>query len=492
VSPLTLRRYRAERLLRRDFELLRSRVLAAVERRLRATGAELDRLDLESCYALAWQGLYTITLEGGEIESPAAWLVVATFRRAVDEQRARRRAHCAGARALADACDADGGLTQLADPSSERDVADELDDRDRLRQLFEGLRGRLSAREREAAVLCYLHGLTRADAAARMGVSVARMQKLMEGRGAGRPGVAGKVGTLVASIRDGDWCEEQGSLMRALAFGVLEQRGERHRLARAHVQACPGCRRYVASLRGLAAVLPPVLSGWGALGAGGAGAGAGVGTGAGAGSGAGAGAGARAAAGAGAGASAGAGVGAGAGAGGAAGGWLLAGGPLGAKLALGCLLAAGVGAGCALEAGVSLDHLPRGHRRAGRGAAVRVRPAVASASAVGAGRLSANAPASASSALAGARASGGTLTAAASASREFGLARVGSGSARVGGAGTSANAPIPLAQAAAAGAVSQTRGSPVPGERSSSFTTPSRSGNATAGGGSATREFAPG
>ena len=67
----------------------------------------------------------------------------------------------------------------------------------RLRQLFEGLRGRLDAREREAAALCYLQGLSRSEAAARMGVSEARMRKLMEGRGPGRPGVAGKVGALV-------------------------------------------------------------------------------------------------------------------------------------------------------------------------------------------------------------------------------------------------------------------------------------------------------
>ena len=43
------------------------------------------------------------------------------------------------------------------------DLAAELDDRMRLRQLFEGLRGRLSARELQAATLCYLHGLTRAE-----------------------------------------------------------------------------------------------------------------------------------------------------------------------------------------------------------------------------------------------------------------------------------------------------------------------------------------
>ena len=122
-----------------------------------------------------------------------------------------------------------------------------------------GMRGRLNAREREAAALCYLQGLSRAEAAARMGVSEARMRKLMEGRGPGRPGVAGKVGALVETIRGGGWCEEQGSLMRALAYGILDPDGERYRLALAHRGECPACRAYVVSLRGLAAALPPVL-----------------------------------------------------------------------------------------------------------------------------------------------------------------------------------------------------------------------------------------
>ena len=74
MSPLSLRRYRAERLLRRDFEALRASVMANVRGRLSASGVSLDRGDLDACYAQAWQGLYTAVLEGQEIESPAAWL----------------------------------------------------------------------------------------------------------------------------------------------------------------------------------------------------------------------------------------------------------------------------------------------------------------------------------------------------------------------------------------------------------------------------------
>jgi DNA-directed RNA polymerase specialized sigma24 family protein len=189
VSPLTLLRYRAERLLRAEFESLRTRVLRSVRGRLLASGVALDQSDLEACYSQAWQGLYTAVLDGHEIVNPAGWLVLVTFRRAIEEHRARRGAVSAG----------EGPELGGAE---ERDLAAELDDRIRLRQLFEGLRGRLSARELQAATLCYLHGLTRAEAAARMGVSEARLRKLMEGQGAERPGVAGKVGALVATIRD--------------------------------------------------------------------------------------------------------------------------------------------------------------------------------------------------------------------------------------------------------------------------------------------------
>lgn len=51
------------------------------------------------------------------------------------------------------------------------------------------------------------------------------MRKLMDGEGAS-PGVAGKVGELADTIRAGGWCDEQGSLMRGLAYGILDPNGE--------------------------------------------------------------------------------------------------------------------------------------------------------------------------------------------------------------------------------------------------------------------------
>jgi DNA-directed RNA polymerase specialized sigma24 family protein len=357
VSPLTLRRYRAERLLRQEFAGLRGKVLTVVRTRLSARGVRLDAADLDAAYAQAWHGLYAAVLEGEEIASPGAWLTVVTFRRALDEHRSRVRG--------GDTEDLEEVRSGPHEAHHERDIAAQLDDRLQLRQLFEGLRTRLSPRECQAASLCYLQGLPRAEAASQMGISDARMRKLMEGQGAGRPGVAGKVGQLLDTIRGGDWCQQQSSLMRGLAFGILAPDGERYQLAQLHLRECPACRAYVVSLRGLAAVLPPVFLPWGlgvsaitgaGAGAGlGASSGAAVGSGAGAASGVGAGSGAAVGGAAGGGAvGSGAVVGAGstagavAAVGGAAGGsgWLLAGGSVGVKLAMGCLIALGVGAGC--------------------------------------------------------------------------------------------------------------------------------------------------
>src|SRR5580692_5688046 len=91
MSPLPLRRYRAERLLREEFDRRRAEVLAVVRSRLRAKGVQLDGGDLEACYAQAWQGLYSALLAGREVANPTGWLTVVTFRRAIDEHRSRSR-----------------------------------------------------------------------------------------------------------------------------------------------------------------------------------------------------------------------------------------------------------------------------------------------------------------------------------------------------------------------------------------------------------------
>jgi RNA polymerase sigma factor (sigma-70 family) len=454
MSPLLLRRYRADRLLREEFEALRERVIAAVAGRLRASGAAADREDLEAAYALAWQGLHAAVLEGEQIANPAGWLTVVAHRRAVDEHRARGRA-----RALEHA-----GLA-----GGERDIAAALDDRARLRELLEALRAGLSERERQAAALCYLQGLTRAEAAARMGIGEKRMRKLMDGAGRGLRGVAAKVGELARTIAAGGWCEAQGSLMRGLAFGVLDPRGERYRIATAHTAQCPACRAYVRSLRGLAAILPPspfVLQWVAAAGAGGAGASAAAGAAAGAGLGPGALAAPGAAAG---------------------GSWWLAGG-VGAKLAVGCVLAAGLGAGCvAIEGGArgpaGAKHARTASASGAPHAAGRARAGGLDAPALAAALAPASGQSAAAPLTAPARA-GSARTA--SAAREFGP----EGSARAATASEPATAArtAPRARAAAAS-------SPAPFGSSAAAGGTGGTARSAAGAGAvpaAQREFAPG
>jgi DNA-directed RNA polymerase specialized sigma24 family protein len=492
MSPASLRRYRAERLLREEFRSLRASVIASVRARLRACGAELADDDLDACYAQAWQGLYAVALEGEEVLDAAAWLSLATYRRAVDEHRAARRRQQLAAQLL-------GARTQaLAAPRAEcaddADAAGELDRRLKLGQLFEALRLRLSARERRAFVLCHLQGLSRSEAAAAMGLSERRMRKLMDGRGGGESGAAAKVSALVNTIRAGRWCEEQGSLMRGLAYGVLDPQGERHRLALVHTRECPACRSYVASLRGLAALLPPVPAMLALLAA------------------------ARDAArdavahaavrahvsaragvrGSVAGAAPQAAVSGTAGAGAAGGGWLLVGGGAGAKLAATCLLALGLGAGCAVLAVPAGS--PHGPSRG------RVRASAAGTRAAGpmvdVGQRQAG---QAAAALATSAAPGGAaqpepaVTPAARASREFGPEHANVAGPSGGPGATSAQAS-PRASAAREFTSGERPSAPAPAAPSpaTAETTPAESASARAattgegGPARAQREFSPG
>ncbi|TMK97729.1 MAG: sigma-70 family RNA polymerase sigma factor [Actinobacteria bacterium] len=464
MSPWFLRRYRAERLLREEFERLQQCVTARVAGRLRRRGVHLDGSDLGACYAQAFQGLYAAALDGEEVADPSAWLTLVTFRRAIDEHRARVRGR------------------ELCAPGAEEhgDLAAALDDRARLRQLFEGLRVRLSSRELQAASLCYLQGLTRAEAAARMGVSQARMRKLMDGR-PGRPGVAAKVGSLLHTISTGAWCHEQASLMRGLAYGVLDPAGERYQLAVMHRRECPACRAYVLSLRGLAAALPPApLALHLALGAGTAG---------GALHGLSAGASDAVRAGVGQGASSGSTIGAapaattgavsasGAFGAGAGGGWLLAGGPA-AKLAAGCLLALGVGAGC-IALGTSTPSVRRqaagaAHRASHAAHVARLRLPPGAAARQRAAQLG-------SSTLASARPA---LSPSAHATREFGLEPDAPGSPSGSSAPRSSPARSRSSPTAIVASPSRLNASP---DRS-----PQASATPGAAGVAAAREFSPG
>ena len=244
---------RAERLMQREYEELRAPTLRALRSRLSAQGIRFDDADLDAFYNQAWHGLYEQLSRGEEIENRGGFLVLVSYRRAIEELRRlqpERRA--------------DGAAP--GEQGQDLDLAQRLDDRRRLLGAMEGMRERLSDRERKAAALCYLHGYSRPEAAAALGLAPKRMEKLMDG-------VSSKLGAITTAIDEGDWCESRQSLMKAYAYGVLDPDGERCALARVHLDECPACRRYVRGVRGIAAVVPPIwipLLGLGAVGVGGA------------------------------------------------------------------------------------------------------------------------------------------------------------------------------------------------------------------------------
>ena len=207
---------------------VRSRLAAA----LRRAGRQFDDLDLDAFYNQAWHGLYLRLAAGrGDREPrrlPRPRRLLPRDRRdpALRSRRACDPAARRGARRRA-------GHRRACSTTTRK-----------LTHFMEGMRERLTERERKAATLCYIQGYTRPQTAEVLGVSPKRMEKLMDG-------VSQKIGVLVEDIRGGGWCESRSSLMKAYAFGVLDPDGERWELAVAHLRECPGCRRYVRGLRGI-------------------------------------------------------------------------------------------------------------------------------------------------------------------------------------------------------------------------------------------------
>ncbi len=231
---------RARATVERHYGELEDRVLRAVRRKLNARNIPFDDSDLREAYCLAWHGLYEQLRGDARIDSLTAMLVTITFRRAIDEYR-HAHPHRPPARTVAAAQHDPLELDEL------------VDDRLRLERLVAGLRERLDERERAAAALCLIHGYTRAEAAALLGLSVPGMKKLMDR-------VTLKIAGVVAAI-DARGCggPEWTRLLRAHAFGQLAPDARDHPRVLAHLDACASCRRYVLCLRGLAAVAPPSL-----------------------------------------------------------------------------------------------------------------------------------------------------------------------------------------------------------------------------------------
>jgi DNA-directed RNA polymerase specialized sigma24 family protein len=232
------RRAAADALLAREYDELKPEIVGTVAGKLAASGVRLPDPDLDAAYNQAWHAVHTKLAEGEQVDNPKGLLVAVAHRRALDEHRAHHPSRFAG----------EERIDELA---AESDVDQRLDDTTRLRQFVSGLRERLDRRELEAAALCYLYDYSRPEAARLIGVQPKRMEKIMDA-------VSKKLAPMVGEIREGEWCERHRSLVKAYAFELLDEDGERHQLARDHLEHCSSCRRSVLRLRGIAAVAPPV------------------------------------------------------------------------------------------------------------------------------------------------------------------------------------------------------------------------------------------
>jgi DNA-directed RNA polymerase specialized sigma24 family protein len=249
---------RADEVLAAEYDDSKAEVLRTVSAKL--GGTPPSGVDLEAAYNEAWHALYLRLEEGEEVTNRKGFLVTVAYRRALSEHRAVRLEHAAN-----------GDLAEIA---VEPDIEAHLDAEIQLRHLRQGLRAELDERELQAATLCLLHGYSRPEAARRLGIAPRRMEKLMDR-------ATRRINAVIGVVRPGELCESFDSMVRAFAVGMLDEDGERYRLARDHLADCPACRRKVLVLRGLGSITPPLPALFGILagtaGAAGVGAKAGLG-----------------------------------------------------------------------------------------------------------------------------------------------------------------------------------------------------------------------
>lgn len=211
------------------YEPMKSEVIRSLRSKLFGYGLRFDAVDLEAFYNAAWMTLYTALNSGEMIEASAGFLVTVAFCRAIDE--ARRAKPCLRA-----------DWADVARLGGAEDLAEAMDDRASIRWYLEALSQVLTVREREALILCMLCGYTRPCTARLMDETPKRMERIMDDAQV-------KLRSHVAAIKDGRWCARYESRLRAMAAGLLDEEGERHRTAVRHLHACPMCRAELRRLR---------------------------------------------------------------------------------------------------------------------------------------------------------------------------------------------------------------------------------------------------
>lgn len=233
----------AEEVARANYKHLKDEILRSVAGKLRSQGiTTMIHQDLEVAYNEGWQGVTQHIIQGRPVAPLEGLLYTMTHRRAIDIYRARQE------RRRVD--------LDLEQHRVEIDLAEQVDDQEKLTRLLGRLQERLNDKERRAVTLCVLHGYKRPEAADLLGIDHVVFERIMDG-------ATKKMSGIVASIEArGCGGDEWSRLMRSFALGLLSEEETDYRRALEHVEgrdACQACRRYVRGLRGLAAVLPPLL-----------------------------------------------------------------------------------------------------------------------------------------------------------------------------------------------------------------------------------------
>jgi DNA-directed RNA polymerase specialized sigma24 family protein len=227
----------ADEVIGAEYDAFKDEVKRTVAGKLSASKIRFADLDMDGFYNQAWYGLYTKLQDGQQIENRKGLLIQMTYRRAIDEYRTLHP-------------DRQADPVVLETLGVDNPIEETIDQQQDFRHFVEGMRSELNQRELRAATLCYVYGMSRPEAAEQVGVRPKRMEKIMDE-------VSRKMRPVLASIKEGTWCEDRAVLINQFALGALDPEGADYREAIDHLEGCPGCRRHVMGTRGLTAVTIP-------------------------------------------------------------------------------------------------------------------------------------------------------------------------------------------------------------------------------------------
>ena len=217
-------------------------------------GLRVSDDDLRSAYNLAWHVLNSKLLAGETIHNPPGFLAQITHRRVLDDLRAQHQDRVQ----LVDVTQ-QSNIFERHDASSD-DPAEHLDNLAELRAMAEAIADQVlfpNERDRQLVTLIVVHEYSRPQAAAQLGLSAKRVEKIMDGTPE-EPGLARKLTEIRALIRQGGWCESRRSLMIAYAEKLHPPGSPRHQAALKHLQHCVGCRAMLRAREVASLLLPPL------------------------------------------------------------------------------------------------------------------------------------------------------------------------------------------------------------------------------------------